>query len=191
MQALKTEPARLFAISTGLVSGAIVAGVLAASLTAAPARAAGSDSGFSAGLQVKATAKAADIGVPVYPGAVPKPGEGEDSHGATIGMHWGSLFGLKVVALKYTSPEPIAAVAGYYRDALGRHGAVLDCSHGVPRAPGPQDPKSNALRCDKDWSSPGEVVYKVGTKDHQRIVALRPAAVGVDFDLVRVEVRGD
>lgn len=188
------EPARLFVVSTGLVLGAAVAGVLAASLTATPARAAGAEGGdFSAGVQVKKTAKASEIGLPVFPGAVPKPGEGDDHHGATVGAHWGSLFGFKVVVLKYTSPEPIDTVAGYYREALGQHGTVLDCSHGVPRAPAPRSSNSSQLRCNEDPPRPGELVYKVGTQGSQRVVSLRPSAGtgtgGVDFQLVRVDLR--
>lgn len=190
MHARDHGPARLFVVSAGLVLGAAVAGVLAASLTATPARAAGAQD-FSAGLQVRTSAKVADIGLPVFPGAVPKPGEGDDHHGATVGAHWGSLFGFKIMVLKYTSPEPIDAVAGYYREALGQHGAVLDCSHGVPRAPAPRSSHSSQLRCNEDAPRPGELVYKVGTQGSQRVVTLRPAADGVNFQLVRIELRGN
>jgi hypothetical protein len=183
---------RQLALAAGLVLGAACAGLLAAALTAAPARAADGETGFSAGFQVTKSASAQDMGLPVYPGSVPRPKEGKDGDdsAATVGMHWGSLFGLTVQVLKFRSAGPVADVAGYYRDALARHGAVLDCSHGVPRAPAPPKGDDTTLRCDSDGAKPGEFVFKTGTQRHQRVVAVRPAPQGADFDLVRVEVRG-
>lgn len=183
---------RQLALAAGLVLGAACTGLLAAALTATPARAAEGEAGFSTGLQVKKTARAEDIGLPVFPGSLPRAGQGQDGDdsAATVGLHWGRLFGLKVQVLKYRSAEPVGEVAGFYRDALARHGAVLDCSHGVPRAPAPPKDDDTTLRCDEDGKAkPGELIYKTGTQRAQRVVSLRPGPRGVEFDLVRVEVR--
>ena len=189
MPTLMTGPARLLALATSLVLGAAVAGLLAASLTAsAHAAQPASGGGFSAGIEVHPSASAADIGLPVYPGAAPQPGKGDDSAAATLGL-WGGSLGFHLAVLKYASPAPLDSVAAYYRDAMGRYGTVLDCSQ--PRPPANDDAKK-ALRCGKDdKADAGGKLYKVGTTSDQRIVSIKPAGGGVSFQLVPIETHGE
>ena len=186
-----SEPARLLALSASLVLGAAVAGLLAATFTAHAAEP-DSSGAFRAGIEVRAEASAADIGLPVYPGATAQPGDGKDSGAATVGL-WGGSLGFHLAVLKYTSPAPLDNVAAYYRDAMGRHGTVLDCSQARPatEAPASDDANKKTLRCGKDdKADPGGRLYKVGTPGNQRIVSIKPAAGGVVFQLLRIETQG-
>lgn len=188
-----SEPARLLALSASLVLGAAVAGLLAATFTTgARAGEPASSGAFRAGIEVRAEASAADIGLPVYPGATPQPGDGKDSGAATVGL-WGGSLGFHLAVLKYTSPAPLDSVAAYYRDAMGRYGAVLDCSQ--PRvaseAPAGDDAKKKTLRCGKDdKADAGGRLYKVGTPGDQRIVSIKPAGNGVSFQILHIETQG-
>ena len=188
-----SEPARLLALSASLVLGAAVAGLLAATFTAHAAEPA-SGGGFRAGIEVRTEANAADIGLPVYPGATAQPGDGKDSGAATVGL-WGGSLGFHLAVLKYTSPAPLDNVAAYYRDAMGRYGQVLDCSQARPTSGNDSDSdseqKPKTLRCGKDdKADPGGRLYKVGTPGNQRIVSIKPAAGGVVFQLLRIETQG-
>jgi hypothetical protein len=188
-----SEPARLLALSASLVLGAAVAGLLAASFTASAHAAEPAASGaFRAGIEVRPEASAADIGLPVYPGATPQPGEGKDSGAATVGL-WGGSFGFHLAVLKYASPGPLDSVAAYYRDAMGRYGTVLDCSQSraASEAPAGDDAKKKILHCGKDdKADAGGRLYKVGTPGDQRIVSIKPAGNGVSFQIVHIATQG-
>jgi hypothetical protein len=191
MPTLKSEPSRLLALAASLVLGAAVIGVLGGSLTATSAHAAEpafSASGFGAGIVVRTTASTEANGLPVYPGATPRPDKGDDSAAATVGL-WGGSMGFHLAVQKYSSEAALDDVAAYYRDAMGRYGAVLDCSQGRAAAEATTDKK--ALRCGKDDKADnGGRLYKVGTQNDQRIVSIKPAAGGVHFQLVHIETRG-
>lgn len=188
------EAARLLTLAASLVLGAAVVGVVGGSLTATPAHAAepaASGSAFGAGLEVRATASADDVGLPVFPGATPKAERGDDSAGATVGL-WGGSLGFHLSVLKFTSPAALDNVAAYYRDAMSRYGTVLDCSQGRPAgdASAPEGSKK-PLRCGRDdKADTGGRLYKVGTQNDQRIVSIKPSAQGVDFQMVRMTTRG-
>lgn len=141
------------------------------------------------GVHVSKQADAADVGLPVYPGAHLKQ---EDSNGsdksANVNVS-GFGYGLKVVALEYESDDAPGKVLSFYRDQLKKFGSVLEChtsrgnwnvnmgKHG-----------SNELTC--DGSGGNETELKVGRQDDQHIVAVEPEGKGTTFSLVYVRTHG-
>ena len=146
------------------------------------------------GIHVDNNGNARDTGLPVYPGARVKEKEGNgEEKSANVNISSGR-FGLKVVAVEYLSNDPPAKLIAYYHDQLKRYGKVLEChaahdGSDVDVHPGGDDSKE--LKCEGDNS--GKVVeLKVGTKQNQHIVSIRPAdnGKGSDFALVYVQTRG-
>jgi hypothetical protein len=171
-----------------------LAAALAGAFAFAPAQAAGID--------IHQDADAADIGLPLYPGAVKKPSKDEDHAGISVGL-WGGAFGLKLAAVKYTSADGVDAVSNFYRDALAKYGAVLDCSQNKPRPKGAasggmsvdidsdKGASARPVTCGDDTPDvTGGRLYKVGTKSDQRVFELRPVRGGVNFELVHLQLRG-
>jgi hypothetical protein len=76
---------------------------------------------------------ATDIGLPLYPGAIPyKDPNGEDHAGsANVSMSFGS-FHLKVQAVSYQTPDSPEKVFAFYRPALSKFGEVLECDDNKP-----------------------------------------------------------
>jgi hypothetical protein len=163
----------------------VCAAVVAAVFVAASSRA--------AGLDIHASAEAADIGLPVYPGAIKKINGNGDPTGFSFGI-WGDSFGVKVAVVSYRSVDSLDKVAAFYRDALARYGPVLDCSHPQPKPPrARQDDKSDKdepVTCDNETVDPGGRLYRVGTKHLQRAFKAMPWHDGTTFELVRVEEHG-
>ncbi len=140
--------------------------------------------GFGAGFELRPQANDSDVGLPIYPGAVRRIDKDDDSHGLTFSA-WGGAWGFKIAALKLTSAAPIDQVAGYYRDALGRLGNILDCS--PPQTQPRKRRDDGQLGCDDDGPTGNARVYKVGVPQHQRVVSLKAQGDHVDIDLVRVD----
>lgn len=176
---------RLPTLARRLCALAIAAATLPV-LAAEPAASAG----FSAGLSVQPTATAADIGLPIYPGAKPWRESGDDGPGATLAL-WGGAFGMQLKALKLRSPDKVDEVARYYRDALARYGKVLDCSAGVVREPEPARGNDSTLRCGADKPPANAQHYKVGLPRAMRIVTIEPMAGGSQVQLVYLQIRGE
>src|ERR1700759_434031 len=66
-----------------------------------------------------------DTGLPLYAGAQ-RYKSGNDSHGANVNISSG-LFGVKVVAVEFTTPDAPEKVRSYYQDALKTYGKVVVC----------------------------------------------------------------
>jgi len=113
------------------------------------------------GARVKTSLKATseNVGLPIYPGATM---ESTDS------------------------PDKVAA---FYAKALAKYGKVLNCNDPL-QANNAKDKNgaSRELTCDNDGKTQdGEVVFKVGSKDRQHIVSVKPNGSGSLFDLMYVE----
>jgi hypothetical protein len=150
-----------------------------------------SPGGFSAGLSVQPNVSAADIGLPLYPGATLWRERNDDGPGASINL-WGGVFGLQLHVLKLRSADSVDTVAAYYRDAMAQQGRVVDCGPGAapePAAPASGDAK--LLRCGKDRAKPGSQLYKVGLPGGVRMVAIEPYEGGSKVQLLRLMLRGD
>src|SRR5215471_9414506 len=79
-----------------------------------------------ANLKVDTSEASTDNGIPVYPGATPRPEENGDKHRANVNI--GAMgFGLKVVAAEFNSSDSPDKVKAFYLDKLGKYGKVLEC----------------------------------------------------------------
>lgn len=196
---------RALTLLTTLVARTTVLGLLlgaglaqAQASRPASAASAGADTGFSAGLAVQPRTSFEKLALPGYPGATldTERSEGGDKveHGAaSVGVNLG-FFGVQVDAMKLRSADAPAAVTAWYREQLARLGPVLDCSADGPADPPPlADAKADKqlLRCGKDRAQPGKALFKLGTRQQQRVVAIEArAAGGTRISLVRVDTRG-
>ena len=166
-----------------VVCAAVVAAVFVAGST------------HAAGLDVRTRADASDVGLPVYPGAVKsRDGNGDGDDGAFQFGIWGDSFGFKLAVVSFRSDDDVDAVAAFYRDAMGRYGPVLDCSHASGKRHRDGDDKSGRdkpVTCDGDRAAAGGRLFKVGVNRAQRVFQVKPDGKGASFTLVRIEMRGD
>jgi hypothetical protein len=149
------------------------------------------------GIHVDENADARDTGLPVYPGARPKP-KTDDGNKKSANVNISTFgFGLKVVALEFESDDPPAKIIAYYHDQLKKYGNVLQChsSHNkidddVPFIGGKKGyVVSDKLKCDDDDSAK-TVELKSGTGENQHIVSVDPEGKGADFAIVWLRVHG-
>jgi len=149
------------------------------------------------GLHVNEGADVRDVGLSVYPGAKPKPKDGNDGEekSANVNLSFGN-FGLKVVALEYLSDDAPDKVLAYYTNELKKYGKVLQCAGTSGSGAGADihigksddDSDSGVLTCGDSKGDGTEL--KVGTKANQHIVSVKPNGKGSDFALVYVRTRG-
>jgi hypothetical protein len=159
------------------------------SLSAAACGASEGPGGRELSLKVTDKTTARAVGLPAYPGSKLYKDHGEDPSGADIGIST-PLFGLNVVALKMESSDEPESVAAFYHKALSKYGDVLECSDASDRKR-TREPSADTdgLTCDADEPGPHAVVYKVGTENNQRIVAIDSYGSGTRFSLVHVDIR--
>jgi hypothetical protein len=147
-----------------------------------------SKNGFEASLRLSQEATAADVGLPAYPGSKLFKEPGDSSSGARVGLST-PMFGFKVVAVKLKTPDEPEQVAAFYRRALSKYGNVLECGDGADEKG--ESRSDGELTCDSDDSDADTIVYKAGTNQSQRIVAIKPHGRGTQFDLVHLDMRGE
>jgi hypothetical protein len=153
----------------------------------------GKDGSDVGGLVISAQATAKEAGLPLYPGARPHKDEKDDSSGAKLGL-WGTTFGFKLIALKMESNDSQEKVATFYQKALAKYGTVLNCSDSSKTQTDKdkdKDESSKKLTCGDDHPDPGGVLFKVGSKEKQRIVSVTPNGSGCIFHVVYLEARSD
>jgi hypothetical protein len=144
-----------------------------------------------AGLILSAKATAKEVGLPIYPGAIPHKEEEKDGDSSALKMGlWGSSFGFKLVVLKMESIDSPKKVADYYQKALAKYGTVLDCTNAAPASPAKGD-KSEKLTCGDDKPEPGGMLFKAGTNEKKHIVGVQPKGSGTVFQLVYMDARGE
>jgi hypothetical protein len=133
--------------------------------------------GAGAVISGKATAK--DIGLPLYPGSKPHKDKDDDSAGANLGL-WGGGSGFKLVVLKMESADSPEKVAAFYKKALSKYGPVLDCSHppASPEKTPKDDSSTKTLTCGDDKPDKGGYLFKAGTTEKHRLVAIQPDGRG-------------
>lgn len=88
----------------------------------------GQDSGVNLALHANSHASAADIGLPIYPGATLYKDADNDS-AADLGLTVGD-FHFSLMAVNYLTSDSPAQVLAFYRKPLSRYGEVLECDHG-------------------------------------------------------------
>jgi hypothetical protein len=133
-----------------------------------------------------------DTGLSPYPGArLASDKDDEHRHSANVNIS-SSLFGLKVVALKYESDDASDKVLAFYRKEMGKYGNVVDCTGGFSMNFHHRD-KDAEVTCDDHNGSGHEYKeqLKVGTENNQRILAIKPKNSGSEFTLVYVRAWGN
>jgi hypothetical protein len=140
---------------------------------------------------------AADLGLPVYPGAeIVKDNEHDKS--ADVNMGFGE-WTLRVRAVNYGTPDSEDKVTAFYKKALGRYGDVITCQGNAPV--GTPTATSEGLTCsdsgnhgnvkidDKDFGVHGGLQLKAGSKRHQHIVGFEDPLDGrTRFALVALDL---
>lgn len=116
---------------------------------------------------------AADVGLPVYPGATIAP-DREGDKSADVHMGFGS-FQMAVKVVNYQTPDPADKVLAFYQKALGRYGDVIRCNGDQPV--GTPTVTQEGLTCSEDNHGAhvqvsGNLSVKAGSKHHQHIVAI-------------------
>jgi hypothetical protein len=143
------------------------------------------------GLHVTTDANVKDVGLGLYPGATLKPGTERNKSSANVNIST-PFFGLRVVALTYQSDDTPEKITDYYKKELGKYGVVVECrskwkSDNVVYNGGNS---SKPVTCGNEERSGDTLELKVGTEDHQRVVAIKPSGKGTEFSLVYVNARG-
>lgn len=143
--------------------------------------------------------KAADLGLPEYPGA--ELSRDGDKHGsADVHMGFGE-WQLRVRAVSYTTTDPQDKVAAFYKKAMARFGDVLTCQGNSPV--GTPTATSEGLDCSDsnknthvnidgkgngiDFSE--QLQLKAGSKRHQHIVGFEePRSGKTRFAMVAIDL---
>lgn len=116
---------------------------------------------------------AADVGLPVYPGATIAPDRDGDKS-ADVHMGFGT-FQLAVKVVNYQTADPADKVLAFYQKALGRYGDVIRCNGGQPV--GTPTVTQEGLSCSDDnhgghGQVSGNLSLKAGSRHHQHMVAI-------------------
>ena len=140
---------------------------------------------------------AADLGLPVYPGA--EQVKNDDQHkSADVHLGFGE-WQLRVRAVNYETGDSKEEGAAFYKKALGRYGDVLTCENkspvGSPTVTGEgltcadDNKNSNVKIDDNDFGSKESLQLKAGSKRHQHIVGFEHANDGKTmFSLVALDL---
>jgi hypothetical protein len=132
-----------------------------------------------------------DTGLSLYPGARSEKDTDDEHHSANVNIS-SSLFGLKVVALRFQSDDPSDKVLAFYRKEMGKYGKVVDCTGGFNMNFHHRDKDAEVACDDRSGSDHGyKEELKVGTENNQRIMAIKPRANGSEFTLVYVRAWGN
>lgn len=138
----------------------------------------------SAGAVISGKVSAKDVGLPIYPGSKPHKDKDHDSTGANLGL-WGGGSGFKLVVLKMESGDSPDKLVPFYKKALSKYGAVLDCSGSSANSEkAPSDDSSKTLTCGDDKPDKGGYLFKAGTKENSHLVAISANGKGSLYQLL-------
>jgi hypothetical protein len=147
---------------------------------------------------------AADLGLPVYPGAEIVRDKDNDKS-ADIHMGFGE-WELRVKVVNYSSPDGQDKVTAFYKKALGRYGDVITCQGNSPV--GAPTATTEGLTCSEDKHANVQIndhgknfgyhpdrdgfELKAGSKRHQHIVGFESPEPGeTRFALVALDLPTD
>jgi hypothetical protein len=142
---------------------------------------------------------AADLGLPVYPGA--QAIKGDDEHkSADVHLGFGE-WELRVRAVSYGTSDSRDQVMAFYKKALGRYGDVIVCQGHMPVGTATtsegltcaDDGNSKNIKIDhKDFGTNDDSLeLKAGSKRHQHIVGFEDPKDGqTRFALVALDLPG-
>jgi hypothetical protein len=145
---------------------------------------------------------AANLGLPVYPGAVASSFDEKDNKSADVRVGFGE-WQLHVQTASYESADAQDKVAGFYRQALSKYGDVIACQSNQPV--GTPKMTRDGLTCDDDSHRSkvqinsgdsnfdnGNYQLKAGSKRHQHIVGFGASKAGrTRFSLVSLDLPAD
>jgi hypothetical protein len=141
---------------------------------------------------------AADLGLPVYPGA--EVVKDDDQHkSADVHLGFGE-WQLHVRAVSYSTSDPQDKVTAFYKKALGRYGDVITCQGNAPV--GTPVATAEGLTCADDKNHAGikidrrdygtnedSLELKAGSKRHQHVVGIEEPKNGrTRFGLVALDL---
>jgi hypothetical protein len=147
-------------------------------------------------LHAKSNVTAADVGLPIYPGATLFKDADNDA-AVDMGLTFGD-FHFKLMAANYVTSDSPAQVLAFYRKPLSRYGEVLECDHGKPV--GALTVTRSGLKCSDDHgghvqvndSSSSDHELRAGSPLRYRIVGLDKSHPGsTHFGLVYLELPKD
>ena len=131
---------------------------------------------------------AKDTGLSVYPGARVTPGQKDNDSSANVNINT-SFFGVKVVAVKFTSDDAPDKILAFYRKDMAKFGNLVECdSKTVSFQPRKHDPDA-PVRCEGDGGKRGARELKAGVESNQHVVAVEPKGNGSEFSLIFVRLR--
>lgn len=143
------------------------------------------------GLHVKTNdLSAADVGLPVYPGAQVVPDHDNDK-AADIHLGFGK-WQLRVKVVNYQTPDSQDKVLAFYRKALGRYGDVIECDHDTPV--GTPATTREGLTCGEHNKNVhvdegDDLSLRAGSKHHQHLVGFKNgSSANTRFALVELEL---
>lgn len=168
------------ALGVKLLSAFVVAAVLLALPMSVQSKDKKNSKSIGFVLSQDATPK--EVGLPAYPGAQRSKDTSADSSALQMGA-WGGDSGFKLVVLKLDSNDAPEKIAAYYRKALAKYGAVLDCGRSAFKHAHSQ---KNELTCDNDSAADGGFMFKSGTQNEQHVVGIEPQGDHTTISLVYV-----
>ena len=143
------------------------------------------------GLHVRSgDVSAADVGLPLYPGAQIAPDQ-EGDKSADVHMGFGE-WQLRVKVVNYQTSDSQDKVLAYYQKALGRFGNVIRCQDGKPA--GTPTVTQEGLGCADDNSNAHVQVsdnlsLKAGSRHHQHMVSIeKNSGFGTRFALIELQL---
>ena len=133
---------------------------------------------------------AADLGLPVYPGATIAKDD-EENKSADIHMGFGE-WQMRIKVVSYTSSDPQDKIEAFYKKALGRYGAVITCQNNAPVGTPTATPEGLTCADDRKHTNVdigNGVQLKAGSKHHQHIVGFENPKGGTNkFALVAIDL---
>ena len=134
---------------------------------------------------------AAKVGIPVYPGATEVKKDKEDSGSADVNFSFGD-FRLRVLAVRFYTPDAPDKVQSFYTKQLGQYGDVIACRDHEPLT----DKKrtGQGLTCEASKHSDvktgdaGDTELKAGSPARQHIVGFEAKDGGTQFNLIYLEL---
>lgn len=133
-----------------------------------------------------------------YLGATVVKKKGDDDGGAAnVSMNFGS-FHLGVRAVELQTPDPQDKVLAFYRNDMGRYGAVITCQNHT--AVGTPVRTADGLTCNDDGDSKRTIhvgreeaamELRAGSPKHQYIASVRPEDGGTHIGLVALDLPGN
>jgi hypothetical protein len=124
-----------------------------------------------------------DVGLPIYPGAERVMDKNDE--GANVSIE-SSMFGLRVVALKYKTGDGSDKVLDFYRKELKTFGDVGECQGDFAVTATKAGAQSSRCVPSKDKTE-----LAAGTPERRHYVSVKPLAKGCQFELVYVQTRGE